>query len=174
MSRLYRRLKEWVLTLWDKLLAVEDAPHAIAGGVAIGVLLGFTPFFGLKTVLALALAWVLRCSRVAAVIAVTLHDVTLPFSPFLMRWEYEMGRRMTSTLHHPPPDHIHLSMLMKWEHWREWFHWRTIEAALIPLFLGSLVIAIPAAVISFFVIYRLLTQARKKHGRHSGTTGTNP
>ena len=50
-----------------KLLAIRDTPQAIAGGVAIGMFFGFTPLFGLKTILAIFCAWLTGSNILAAV-----------------------------------------------------------------------------------------------------------
>ena len=52
-----------------KLLAIRDTPEAIAGGVAIGIFIGFTPLFGLKTILTILFAWLTGSNIIAAVIA---------------------------------------------------------------------------------------------------------
>jgi uncharacterized protein (DUF2062 family) len=64
-----------------KLFVIKDTPHAIASGAAIGVFLGFTPLFGLKTLLALLLAALFRVNKIAAVVAVSLHDLLFPLWP---------------------------------------------------------------------------------------------
>ena len=73
------------------MVTLKDTPHAIAGGVAIGVFIGFTPLFGIKTLLSLGAAYLLRCNPIAAVIAVSLHDVVTPLWPVLLRLEYDIG-----------------------------------------------------------------------------------
>src|SRR5881409_2973801 len=84
-------LRKWFNEHSLKLLAIRDTPNAIAGGVAIGIFFGFTPLVGLKTLLSIFVAWLTRCNILAAAIAVTLHDVALPFMPVLFRWEYNIG-----------------------------------------------------------------------------------
>src|ERR1700694_5475477 len=64
------------------LMTMADTPHSIALGSAIGIFFGFTPLWSLKTLLSIAVAWVCRCNKVAAAIAVTLHDY-LTFDVFL-------------------------------------------------------------------------------------------
>ena len=76
-------LRKWLHRHSLRLLAIRDTPNAIAGGVAIGIFLGFTPLFGVKTLLALLIAWLFRCNLLAEVIAVTLNDVVLPFMPII-------------------------------------------------------------------------------------------
>jgi len=66
--------------LWrygGKLFVIKDTPQSIALGAAIGVFLGFTPLFGLKTLLALLLAALFRVNKIAAVVAVSLHDLLI-------------------------------------------------------------------------------------------------
>src|SRR5690242_6528260 len=117
-----------------KLLAIRDTPEAIAGGVAIGIFLGFTPLFGLKTLLSLLFAWLTRCNLLAAAIAVTLHDLVLPFMPIVYRFEYDVGYWL---LWHQWPvalRRIHWGGLT----WRNWTMFFTVGK---PLLLGSVVCA---------------------------------
>ncbi len=127
----------------ERILRVKAAPRAIAIGAAVGVFFGFIPLWGLKTLLALGSARLLRGSLVAAAIAVTLHDAILPLMPLLLRWEYEVGYWL---LHHPHelPPHLHLL-----DHSPTvWFHWSTFSTVGRPLLLGAMVIAAPSAVLA--------------------------
>src|SRR5438128_5852513 len=96
-------LRKWFKEHSLKLLAIRDTPNAIAGGVAIGIYLGFTPLVGLKTILSIFFAWLVGCNLLAAAFAVTLHDVLLPFMPVIYRWEYQIGYWLMSQPHHLPP-----------------------------------------------------------------------
>src|SRR5712664_1067007 len=83
--------RRWLHEHSLKLLAIRDTPQAIAGGVAIGIFFAFTPFFGLKEVLTILFAWLTRSNIIAAVLAVTAHNIILPVMPVIFRWEYDMG-----------------------------------------------------------------------------------
>ena len=76
---------QWLHFQWNKLKGIEDSPRAVAVGVAAGIFFGFTPLLGLKTLLAIAFAWLFRGNRLAAAVAATLHDVLLPFMPLAWR-----------------------------------------------------------------------------------------
>jgi uncharacterized protein len=58
-------------TIFRKWLSVlfhtHDTPRRTAASFALGVLIGFSPFFGLHTVMAIVLAFVLRLNRVSAI-----------------------------------------------------------------------------------------------------------
>src|SRR5438067_6584790 len=120
------------------LMQIRDTPHAIAGGLAIGVLIGFTPLLGLKTLIAVLLAWLFRCSKLSSAIGVTFHDILWLIWPLILRWQYVIGYWL---LHHERPvklgKHLHLE---------DWLHWKTLRV-LWPTFLGSLVMALPLALL---------------------------
>jgi len=157
VNRFFEKVRETV----KKLFSLKDTPHAIAGGVAIGVFVGFTPLFGVKTLLSLGLAYALRCNPIAAVIAVSLHDVLMPFAPFLMRMEYDIGYWMLSHPHHLPPklelhhEHFHPGEMLKWT---------TFLNLGLPLLLGSLVVSAPAAVVFYFLMLTIVKARRGASG----------
>jgi len=141
----------------SKLFSLKDSPHAIAGGVAIGMFMGFTPLFGLKTLLALGLAYALRCNPIAAVVSVSLHDVVTPLWPVLLRLEYDIGYWILSHPHAMPPHmsarHLHPGDLLKW----------SIFIEVGPrMLLGSLFLSIPSALVSYGVMLGLLKHRAKR------------
>src|SRR3977135_3918275 len=77
----WARLKLWLQAHHMTLMTLPDTPHAIALGSAIGMFFGFTPLFGMKTLLSLASAWLLKGNKIAAFVSVTLPDILLPFWP---------------------------------------------------------------------------------------------
>jgi uncharacterized protein (DUF2062 family) len=141
------------------LTQIRDTPHAIAGGVAIGVLFGFTPFIGMKTLLAVLVAWLFRCSKLSAVLAVTFHDVLLPLGPFILRWQFQIGYYLISRPHQWPPklSHKHL-------HFESYFSLKTLHV-LWPTFIGSLVIGAPIAVIMYFIVLAIVKRSHAARAR---------
>jgi uncharacterized protein len=59
-------LRRWL----DALLHVNDTPERTAGAFALGVFLGFSPFLGLHTIVAIALAFMFNLNRVAVLLGV--------------------------------------------------------------------------------------------------------
>jgi len=145
------KIREHIHKLWRRLMELRDTPHAVAGGVAIGMFWGFTPLFTLKTLLSIVTAWLARCSKIAAVIAVCLHDVIAPLWPVLLGVEYEIGFWLLSSPHHfVTMQKIHDVKLS------ELFHWTTFHKYGLPMLVGSLVIAVPAALLSYFLTLAIL------------------
>src|SRR2546423_14517436 len=94
--------RRWLHEHSLKLLAIRDTPVAVAGGVAIGIFFGFSPLFGLKTLLAIFFAWLTRSNILAAVLASALHDIVLPLMPLIYGLEYGVGDFLLSHPHHLP------------------------------------------------------------------------
>jgi len=147
-------LIRWLRAHHLTLMALPDTPHSIALGSAIGMFFGFTPLFGMKTLLTLAAAWLLKGNKIAAFISVTLHDIILPFWPAIFLWEYRMGMW---TLHRRLPErpgfrHVALG---------DYMEWTTFFTVGQPLLVGSLFLALPAAVVVYFGLRAVLIRARK-------------
>lgn len=151
-------LRKWFTGYLRKLLAIHDTPAAIAGGIAIGLFWGFTPLYGIKTLLCVLFAGLMGCSVLAAVIAVTLHDVLTPVMPFVFRLEYDMGYWLLNNPHQFPSSLHHAQWNL-----HEWKSWTTFVSVGLPLLVGSLVFATPVAVVSFFMLRPLIERWQKKH-----------
>ena len=146
-----KRLPAYFAGLGRRLLELRDTPHAVAGGAAIGMFIGFTPLFGVKTLLSLAVAYLLRCSKIAAVIAVSLHDVVWPFLPFLLTLEYKIGYFLLSHPHVLPA-----KMVLKDLHRSDLLNWTKFLEVGQPLMVGSLFVSAPAALLTYAVMLPLL------------------
>jgi uncharacterized protein (DUF2062 family) len=182
------RLREFLRRHLRALIALHDTPHSIAGAVAIGIFLGFTPLFCLKTLLAILIAWAFRCNTVAAAVAVTLHDVTIPIAPVILRIEYQIGYFLLSHPHTLPPKvhPLHFGHSLHWPTFTRFgwprlgwpslhgiwhyvcYAWSTFPKLGWPTLLGSIFVGGPLAVISYFVVLRTVSryQMRRRGRRH--------
>src|SRR5213079_2540471 len=123
--------------------------------VAIRIFFGFTPLVGLKTLLSIFFAWLTRCNIVAAAIAVTLHDVALPFMPVLFRWEYRIGYWLLSDPHQWPARLRDI----RWSA-NTWRSWTTFLSIGRPLLLGSVVVSAPVALFAFWITRSVVLRHR--------------
>lgn len=147
------RLKRWLVNHHMTLMAINDTPHSIALGSAIGIFFGFTPLWSMKTLLSIAIAWVFRSNKVAAAIAVTLHDVILPVMPAIFWWEYKIGYRVLhgtlphriSVRHMNPLEYLHPQVFVRW---------------IWPMLVGSIILGIPIAIAVYFIMRLLISRAR--------------
>ena len=147
------RKKQWLADHHMTLMTMADSPHSIALGSAIGIFFGFTPLWSLKTLLSIAVAWICRCNKIAAAIAVTVHDVLIFVMPAIYFAEYKVG---CWALHRQPPLHrirFHFGL-------HDYLHWDVFLRVVWPAFIGSLFLAIPSAVVVYFVMRMLISRAR--------------
>ncbi len=87
------RLKRWLVAHHMTLITIADTPHSIALGSAIGIFFGFTPLWSLKTLLSIVIAWICRCNKIAAAIAVTrLVDVVSSRAGPRAFWAFRIAR----------------------------------------------------------------------------------
>jgi uncharacterized protein len=147
------RLKRWLNEHQLTLMTIADTPHSIALGSAIGIFFGFTPLWSLKTLLSIATAWICRCNKIAAAIAVTLHDVLIFAMPAIYFAEYKVGCWI---LHRPVPRHrlrLHLSLYV-------YLNPELFLRFVWPAFIGSILFALPCAIVVYFLMRLLLSRER--------------
>ncbi len=158
--------KRWLKQHSLKILAITDTPEAIAGGVAIGIFFGFTPLFGLKTLLTLFFAWLSGSNIIAAVIAATAHDVILPLMPAVYLWQYDLGYWLLSSPHEWPRSMFKVDL-----HGHLWRSWTTFFSIGRPLLVGSLLCAGPVALVTFFVTRTIIVRHRRHKAKHEKAGG---
>jgi uncharacterized protein len=152
----WTRLKRWMAAHHLTLMTLPDTPHSIALGSAIGMFFGFTPLFGLKTLLSVVGAWLCKGNKIAAFISVTLHDIILPFWPAIFLWEYRMGMWVLHGRLPQRPGFRHVAL-------SDYMEWTTFLTVGRPLLVGSLFFALPAAVVVYFGLRGVLTRAHAKN-----------
>jgi uncharacterized protein (DUF2062 family) len=148
------RLKSWLQAHHMTLMTLADTPHSIALGSAIGIFWGFTPLWTLKTLLSIGTAWVCRCNKLAAAIAVTLHDILLPLMPAIYIWEYNIGYRLIHR--HGLPGRVQAADFGWWDY----ISWNAFVRLVWPALVGSLLLAIPSAIVVYFLMRLLLSRSR--------------
>ena len=123
----------------------------------MGVFLGFTPLFGLKTLLALGLAWAFRANKIAAVAGVCLHDLLLPFWPALYFLEFDIGHWL---LHEPHQSPVRFDIHRL--NYHVWLHWKHFAAVGRPTLLGSVILGVPTSLLVYFFLKRVLVRRQQR------------
>ena len=156
----FTRFTNWWRAHHERLISIEDTPHSIALGVAIGIFFGFTPLWSMKTLLSIGVAWLFNSNKIAAAISVTLHDVLLPFMPAIYVAEYKIGYWM---LHHSTPQRVHFGHLGV----HDYLDWHLFTRLVWPAVIGSIFFALPSAIIIYFLARWTVkrTRARRQAGR---------
>ncbi|MCL2022110.1 MAG: DUF2062 domain-containing protein [Betaproteobacteria bacterium] len=150
--KLFERTKRFIQRWYVRLIRIKATPHNIAIGVAAGVFAGLLPVLPFQTVLAIALAFVVRGSKIAAALGTWVTN-PLNWVPFYMLCYY-VGR-IVVPFDVPPfnPSRIEMAEMIE-------MGWKFFAV----MMTGGLVIAIPSAVVSYFVFRKIVGkyQARRK------------
>ena len=149
----WSRFRYWIAHLHFRLVTIEDTPHSIALGVAIGIFFGFTPLWSLKTLLSIAIAWLFKSNKIAAAISVQLHDLILPFMPAIYLWEYKLG---FWAMHGHFPPRVKFWNLS----WRDFIQWETFFSVGRPVLIGSIILGLPSAAVVYLICRGLVTRSR--------------
>ncbi|MCF7804280.1 MAG: DUF2062 domain-containing protein [Candidatus Marinimicrobia bacterium] len=145
-----RTVKKYLKTL----VTIHSSPRAIALGASLGIYVGFTPFVGFQTLLGITLATIFGCNRLAAAIGVNLHTPILWLWPGVFALEYRIGQWMLGGHSFPPFDMASLG-------------WTSIFEVGLPILLGSAVIGIPAAIISYPILRKGVIKYHKRHSHYN-------
>lgn len=144
------RVREKIVRGWRAisraLLMQDDTPHRIAMGMALGLLIAWTPTVGIQMLLVFPLAWLLGANRVSAFIGIYLSN---PITFLFMYWiDYKLG----AVLLHDPLTFQEFQGIVAQYGWDEW--WRILVAAGVelaaPIWLGAAILGGASAVIGYF------------------------
>jgi len=145
--------RRWKLIRWGKLLLLrfirlQGTPHEISKGVALGIFIGMTPTFGFQMAIAVFFAWLLRESKLAAVLGVWITNPVT--APVIYALEYETGRAMLRMPHFGLPETLTFATLgqLSWD-------------VLLPFFLGSAIWSVFSWIAAYWICLKLTPLTRK-------------
>ncbi|MBV1868230.1 MAG: DUF2062 domain-containing protein [Marinosulfonomonas sp.] len=151
-----------------RLRRLPDPPHKIARGIAAGIFVCFTPFFGFHIVFAALLTIVMQGNMLAAVLA-TFFGNPLTF-PIIAGISMELGSWMLGFTEHIPLPRIigtfSYASLELWTNFTSIFtdevaHWSRLEwfyrRIFMPYLIGGLAPGVVAAVVAYLISRPLIS-----------------
>jgi uncharacterized protein len=143
-----------------RVLRLKSSPHSIAVGVAVGAASSFTPFFGLHIVLAVLLAWIFSGNVLAAAIATALaNPITIPL---ILAASYEIGTALVEPQGGSTVASADIARMI--EHMNLAELWGLLK----PMLVGSLPLAVAAALIFYPLAFRAAWLFQKRRRREIG------
>ncbi len=146
---------------------VKESPHRIALAFAVGVFMGISPFLGLHYIGGIMLAWLFRLNKLITVIGVSVNNpwTIVPLSSFCA-WLGAKLLGIEQVL--PEVDWARMSLSHIIGTMSDMDNFLIVVNKLMPLiksfFVGSFIICIISAIISYFLIKVLAV--RYKTGHH--------
>ncbi|MFO7751870.1 MAG: DUF2062 domain-containing protein [Desulfobacteraceae bacterium] len=170
-------MKKKTELLIKKIKKLQGDPHSVALGMAIGVFVGVTPTIPLHTVIAVAMAYILKCSKPAAALGVWVcNPFTVVFFYFA---SYKAGVALFGeTLTDADTVRAFVENIEKdiGIHDRIVYFAEFIRTRLKLFFImlaGGFVLGIPAGVISYFLTKDLIIKARTAKAKISSRRAKN-
>ncbi len=154
-------IKEWGIRQFKfRILHVEDSAHRIALAVALAVAIAWTPAVGLHLLIYLLLAWLCRANVLVGIPFILLSN-PLTLIPIYYP-NYLIGRAMLG-ITDPPGNFLEaisfnggfITVVQTW--------WGATAPYPGPLWLGSIVMAIPAGALVYGLIFRSVRKYQKNH-----------
>jgi len=153
----------WPWSRWfllHKVLHVDDTPHRIALGLALGMFTAFTPTVGLQMLLTIALCWLFRANKLVGLpLAWITNPITIPPVFYL---NYRIGRLILGG----PPMTID-DFRVPHGNWGQTIHqwFSVVGKAFLQCWVGSLIIGAVLGTITYFAGYQLIVWYRAHHRR---------
>jgi uncharacterized protein (DUF2062 family) len=142
------------------LLQLDDSPHRIALSFAIGVAIAFSPFLGIHTGLALAIAWALGLSRAAMLIGAYVNN------PWTIAPMYTAGTLLGCYILGVSPEGLS-QIEWKVHHGHAFYEamFETLRPYVLPFALGNSILGVVAAVAAYFALRSVLDRRRQAEAR---------
>jgi uncharacterized protein (DUF2062 family) len=138
------RLKQKIRDAWRKLSRLDARPDQIAAGFTIGIVAGLLPFNPSPIVTATVVAWLMKRNVIATVAGGAATALYIPLLPLIWLGEYRLGA-LVLPVQHP----LSLERAGLWEVAQQ--GWDVYAAMLV----GSIVIAAPTGLATYFAVRRL-------------------
>jgi uncharacterized protein len=148
-----------------RLLALDEPPERTALAFSVGVLIAFSPFLGLHTLIATLLAFIFRFNKVAIYAGTFVNNPFLTLAPIVVA-SYSVGAFILGRPVNPPAGGLELlnePHLLTADYWRELFaHAREV---FVPFAAGGAVLSVVCSLATYPVTLRLLrANQRRKSG----------
>jgi len=153
-----KKVERWAETL----LHIHDTPKRTAAAFALGVAIGFSPFFGLHIAMGLLLAFLFRLNRVAVMGGLLVNVPWFMMGPYYAA-ATALGAWLTRTP--MPPEFLEqLNAVREQPGWRDQAMalGHLLRPMVVPFTLGSMI----GTLVSGFIAYRLTLAfilARRRH-----------
>jgi hypothetical protein len=154
--------RERISQMLVRMRQLEGNPHYLAMGMAVGIFVAITPIIPFQTIVAIALAFLVRGSKSAAVLGTWLSNpLTIPLVYFL---NYKLGCLLLG--YQAVSDHIafdSFSQLME----------LGLEVTL-AMMVGGVVIGAVLGLIAYFVTFRGFVIIRRRSRQNAAGTDDGP
>jgi uncharacterized protein (DUF2062 family) len=145
-----------------RLLAIDDPPERTALAFSIGVFIAFSPFLGLHTIAATAIAFAFRFNKIAIYAGTFINNPFLTLVPIILA-SYAMGALLLGRPLGLPPESIELLRsphLLTGDWWGKLFH--SGGNVLAPFLIGGMTLSVICSLLAYPLTLRFLRARKRK------------
>ena len=145
-----------------RLLAIDDPPERTALAFSIGVFIAFSPFLGLHTIMATALAFIFRFNKVAIYTGTFINNPFLTLVPIIIA-SYAVGAFLMGRPLSLPESGLRLLKephLLTGSYWRElWVHaWDIV----LPFSIGGMALSVVCSLAAYPLTLSILRRRKRE------------
>lgn len=144
-----------------QILHLGDSPQRTAMAFAAGILIAFSPTYGLHTASVFFSAWAFRLNFLA-MMAGNLVNNPWTFLP-IIAGSMGVGLFLDPVGPQPQIDWADFSSLMMWDQFR--LLWTQFRPYLVPFVLGHVLLGVVAATAGYFIMYQSVLKFRAHHAK---------
>lgn len=138
----------------EQVVGIQETPHQIALGAAIGIFVGFLPLMGVQMGVSVPLAWALRGNKMLAAAGVWITN-PVTFIPFYYTCY------LAGLVFYAPEVPLSFASFGAALAAADMSTLAALGAALVlPLTLGSVILGVPAAILTYALLYVYLVKRR--------------
>jgi uncharacterized protein len=144
-----------------RLLAIDDPPERTALAFSIGVFIAFSPFLGLHTIMATAIAFGFRFNKIAIYAGTFINNPFLTLVPIILA-SYAVGALVMGRPLALPVESMELLKaphLLTGEWWGNLF--RRSTEVLLPFAIGGMALSVICSIIAYPLTLRFLRSRAK-------------
>ena len=145
-----------------RLLAVDDPPERTALAFSVGVFIAFSPFLGLHTLMATALAFAFRFNKVAIYTGTFINNPFVTLVPIIVA-SYAVGALLMGRPVSLPAGALELLKephLLTAAYWRQLFD--RLWDVVVPFSIGGTVLSFVCSLAAYPVTLKILRARKKK------------
>jgi uncharacterized protein len=154
-----------------RLLAIDDPPERTALAFSIGVFIAFSPFLGLHTLTATAIAFAFRFNKIAIYAGTFINNPFLTLVPIILV-SYATGALILGRPLGLPPESVEL---LRSPHLLTGIWWSKLFQSggnlLVPFFIGGMLLAVVCSILAYPLTLRFL-QVREKQKSVKAESGS--
>jgi len=146
-----------------RLLAIDDPPERTALAFSIGVFIGFSPFLGLHTILATAIAFLFRFNKIAIYTGTFLNNPFLTLVPIIIA-SYTVGAFILGRPLRIPDEGLELlknPRLFSGDYYRMLFV-QSWSSVVWPFSVGAMALSVVCSLLAYPLTLRALRAYRKR------------